>query len=236
MRAATLLVVAALLCSNLLPAGLPRASAATGPAQASGALAPGDLLYSQSPRASGGLLRSSVRVTGRSDGDRWVWDAFTLQADSGITEIHWTGGYDPAGNGSGGPVVRFAIGIYATSKFVNEPDLSGPLVVYSVEGDAGESSGPVLGNVQMYDYAFTLPTPFQVTGGTQYWVQIEAFQGGDLPDWGLTSGAGGDGFYFRRVGGSVNLYQRVSGDAAFALYGVPASGGGSLFLPTVVRG
>jgi hypothetical protein len=131
-------------------------------------------------------------------------------------------------------VVRFTIGIYASSKLVNEPDPAGPLVVYEVTDNAGETLGPVLGNVQMYDYAFTLPEPFPAARGTRYWVQIEALQGGDLPDWGLTSGTGGDGIYFRRVGGSVNLYQRVPGDAAFALYGLSTSGS-QVYLPFLAR-
>ena len=234
-RVAALLVAAAFSLWHLLPDGLSERDALLGPGRAAGASAPNDILYSQSPNSTGGLLRSSVLVSGRSAGDRWVWDAFTLAADSGISDIHWTGGYDPASAGSGGPVVRFTVAIYASSKLVDEPDLSGPLVLYEVEGNAGQATGQVLGGVQMYGYSFALPQSFQAVGGTKYWVQIEAFQSGDLPDWGITAGTGGDGFYFRRVGGSINVYQRVSGDAAFTVYG-SAESGNRLYLPNLARG
>jgi hypothetical protein len=71
----------------------------------------------------------------------------------------------------------------------------------------------------LYDYSFVLPTPFHATGGTKHWVQIEAFQGGAVPDRGLTKGTGGDGTYFRRVVGERNVYETASGDTSFTVLG-----------------
>ncbi len=182
------------------------------------------IVYHQPPRAAGGLLQSSLRDPDGSDTDQWVWDNFTLSSTQAISEIRWSGGHDPARLGSGGPVVNFTLAIYASIPAGTEPDLSGPpLVRYEVGSNAGETAGPVLGGVQMYDYGFILPTPFTAQGGTTYWVQIEAFQSGPSPDWGLTAGSGGDGKYFRRVAGEF-MFQRMTGDASFTLLATRVNG------------
>jgi spore coat protein A, manganese oxidase len=71
----------------------------------------------------------------------------------------------------------------------------------------------------MYDYSFTLPTPFIAQLGVKYWVQIEAFQHG-IPDWSIAAAASGDGRYFRRIAAvGDTYYQLVPGDATFSLIG-----------------
>jgi hypothetical protein len=189
------------------------------------------VVYSQPPNSSGKLLQSSLRDPDGSAIDQWVWDDFTLGWTQTITEVRWRGGYDPARLGSGGPVVDFTLAIYPSNPTGVEPDVAHPpLVHYQLGGNAGETPAQILGGVQTYDYHYTLPVPFQAAAGTKYWVQIEALQGG-VPDWGLSAGTGGDGHYFRKLA-DEGIYQHVSGDAAFTLFGPPAH---VLFLPFLYR-
>ena len=85
----------------------------------------------------------------------------------------------------------------------------------------------------MYDYSFVLPAAFHAVGGTKYWVQIEAYQPGPLPDWGLTKGTGGDGFHFRKVAGETQ-YQTITGDTSFTLIGTQVATL-QLYLPLILR-
>jgi hypothetical protein len=150
--------------------------------------------------------------------DQWAWDGFTLDWTQAITEVQWRGGYDPAWLGSGGAVFNFTVAIYASIPSGSQPDLSQPpLMRHEVGGNANETPAEVLGGVQMYSYRYTLPTPFQAAAQTKYWVQIEAYQHGAAPDWGLSKGTGGDSQYFRRIAGPT--FQIVTGDAAFELLG-----------------
>jgi hypothetical protein len=192
------------------------------------------VLYSQPPSPAGGLILSSLRDPDGSALDQWAWDAFTLTSTRDITEIRWSGGHDPARLGSGGPVANFTVSIYASIPAGTQPDLSGPpLVHYEVGGNAGETAGPVLGGVQMYDYTFVLPAAFQALGGTKYWVRIVAFQPGPLPDWGLTKGTGGDGHYFRKRPGEF-IYETMTGDTSFSLLAAQMNGT-KLYLPLISR-
>jgi len=175
------------------------------------------IVYSQPPIPGGGLYQSSRNG---SDFDRYVWDGFTLPSSHPITEIQWRGGYDPASFGSGGPVLDFAVAIYPSAPGGSQPDvINPPLVHYQTGGNAGETPAGPSGNIAMYDYSFALPTPFQAIGGTKYWVQIEASQGG-IPDWGVAWGTGGDGTHFLGIPVVGDMsYHTVPGDAAFALVG-----------------
>lgn len=176
------------------------------------------VVYSQPPFSGGGLFQSSLRDPDGSAIDQWVWDDFTLGWTQTITEVEWRGGYDPARLGSGGPVVGFTLAIYPTNLTGFEPDVAHPpLEEYQLGDNAGETAAGVLGGVQTYVYRYTLPVPFQAVAGTKYWVQIEALQRGS-PDWGLSKGTGGDGHYFRKLA-DEGIYQRVTGDTAFALLG-----------------
>jgi hypothetical protein len=177
------------------------------------------IVYSQPPSSNGGLLQSSRWDPDGSNYDRYVWDNFTLPSAQQITAIQWRGGYDPSKFGSGGPVIDFKVAIYASIPGGSEPDVvNPPLVDYQTGGKAGETPAGTFGDVAMYDYQYTLPTSFQAASGTTYWVQIEALQHG-LPDWGITSGTGGDGKYFRKYHTGADVFQIIAGDAAFSLLG-----------------
>ncbi len=178
-------------------------------------------IYTQPVDPAGKLLQSSWLDPNGSDYDQYVWDNFTIQTNQSITEIDWSGGYDPAKFGAGGAVLDFSVKIFPSNAAGTQPDVvNGPLVQYQSGGKAGETSiGPV-GGKTMYAYSFSLPTPFMAAAGVKYWVQIEAFQHG-MPDWGIAGGTGGNGGYFRGIaspGGDL-LYQMMSGEAAFTLMG-----------------
>jgi hypothetical protein len=190
------------------PAASPSPARTSAPAPAAG------VIFSQPPGPSGKLLQSSLRDPDGSAIDQWAWDDFALGQTQTISEVRWRGGYDPARLGSGGPVVDFTLAIYPSNLTGSQPDVAHPpLVHYQFGGNAAETPADVSGGVQIYDYHFRLPVPFQAAAGTKYWIQIEAFQHG-VPDWGLSAGMGGGGHYFRKLA-DEGIYQSVTGDAAF---------------------
>jgi hypothetical protein len=179
----------------------------------------GDIIYSQPPDPNGGLLPSSWWDPDGSSSDQYVWDNFAFASTQTITETAWTGGYDPALFGSGGPVLNFVVAIYPSIAAGTQPDINNPLAQYQTGGNAGETPAGTLNGVAMYNYHFALPSPFQAIAGTKYWVQIYAFQHGS-PDWGLTKGTGGDSVHFRKFHAGIgDWYQIVPGDVAFTLRG-----------------
>jgi len=189
-------------------------------AVSSGAVSLDGIIYSQPPGTSGALYHSSRWDPDGSDYDQYVWDNFTLQATQVITEVQWRGGFDPSYFGSGGPVIDFVVEIYPSIAGGLQPDVANPpLVHYHTGGDAGQTPVGSFGGTVLYDYTFTLPASFQAVAGTKYWLQVEALQHG-VPDWGITVGTGGDGWYFRRIAAAGDFYyQLVPGDAAFTLLG-----------------
>jgi hypothetical protein len=183
------------------------------------------LVFSQPPNPDGGLIPSSERVPKGRGTNQWAWENFSFETVQTITEVRWRGAYDPARRGSGGPVRDFKVDIYPSIPVGSEPDVaSGPLIRYEVGGDANETAAEKVGDVQMYDYSYTLEVPFEAAAFTPYWVQIEAIQSGN-PDWALSKGTRGDSQHFRRMlGDSSNIYQYAPGDAALDLL-APGSGG-----------
>lgn len=177
-----------------------------------------NLVYSQPPSPSGGLFQSSWWYPIGTDYDQYVWDDFTLSTARTITKVFWRCGYDPGKFSSGGPVVDFTVSIYASIQAGIQPDVvNPPLVEYRTGGNAGETQAGTFGGIKMYDYTFTLPTPFQAAAGAKYWIQIEASQHG-IPDWGIAAGTGGNGKYFRRIAAAGDIfYQAPPGDTAFSL-------------------
>ena len=180
------------------------------------------IVFVQPHDGSGTLHKSSWYPPDGLDGDAYCWDNFTLASSRAITEVHWRGGYEfhPSGSGQS-PVSDFEVSIYRSIPAGTQPDLGvgGRLVQYFVGGNAGETPAGVFGGVQMFDYAFVLPSPFPATGGTPYWVQVEASQGAVAPsyapDWGFATGTGGNNAHFRKITGGT--YQAPLQDLAFSL-------------------
>jgi hypothetical protein len=186
------------------------------------------LVYSQPPSSDGGLIPSSLRVPEGSGKNQWAWESFSFETTQTINEVRWRGGYDPAWRGSGGPVRNFKVDIYPSIPLGSEPDVAkGPLIRFEVGGNANETPAETVRGVQMYDYSYTLPVPFEAAAFTPYWVQIEAQQAG-TPDWGLSKGTRGDAQHFRRIlGDSSNVYQTATGDVAIDLLTLGSAGDAS---------
>lgn len=197
-------------------------------------------IFTQSIDPSGKLLISSWLDPDGSDNDRYVWDNFILQTTETITEIDWYGGYDPTRSGAGGPVLDFRVSIYPSIAAGTEPAVANPpLVQYLTGGNAGQAPIGMVGGTAMYAYAFGLPVEFIASAGVKYWVQIEAFQQGSIPDWGIAVGTGGDVSHYLResgAGGDIR-YHFASGDAAFTLLGpIPVIEPRTfIYLPVLVR-
>lgn len=190
-------------------------------------------IYTQPPSGSATLFASSRWADIGSDYDQYVWDDFALQSTHVITEVRWRGGYDPAYS-TAGPLSDFTIDIYPSIAAGTQPDVnSPPLAHYQAGGSAGETSAGMVGGTALYDYAFTLPTPFTAVAGTTYWLQIEAIQLG-IPNWGFVEGNGGNGKHFRRTAAAGDVfYTMVPGDTAFSLLG--SSNSSYLYIPMVIE-
>lgn len=176
-------------------------------------------VFSQPPRPAGGLLPSSLNPRDDTATQQWVWESFAFDQVQPITEVRWRGAYDPAARGRGGPVRDFTVEIYASIPVGAEPDVANlPLVHYQVRSNAGETPAGKVGNVDTYDYRFTLPVPFEAAPYTPYWIQIEALQTG-APDWGLVQAENGDAQHFRRrvIGKAANYFQLAPGDPSIEL-------------------
>lgn len=195
-------------------------------------LARAEVAYAQAPNPSGGQYKSAWYAPDGLDNDEYVWDAFTLASATAITEVQWRGAYTNYLSGAGqSPVYDFTVAIFASIPGGFQPDIvSPPLARYHTNGNAGETPAGSAGGVAMYDYHFTLPSPFQAAAGTKYWIQIIAYQGvtptyGWPPDWSIARAASGDGSHFRRVGGTGGSYTSISGDCTFTLFtsGAPSA-------------
>jgi hypothetical protein len=182
------------------------------------------VVYDQPASTAGGRYKSSCYAPDGLDGDEYAWDNFTLASSAAISEIHWRGCYSNYLSGAGkAPVYAFTVSIYRSIAAGSQPDLGtgGRLARYTTNSNAGETLSGIIAGVQIYDYAYTLTTPFQAAGGTKYWIQIEASQGvtpiyGWPPDWSLCAATGGDNIHFRGITGGN--YAMISGDLAFSLY------------------
>ncbi|MFO0826750.1 MAG: hypothetical protein U0572_01265 [Phycisphaerales bacterium] len=180
------------------------------------ASAAAETVYQQPPKPNGPFYQSARWGENGSDYDKYVWDSFQLATTRSITEVHWRGGY----NGAVAPIDGFEVNIYKSIPAGSQPDLGGPpLVHYFFNGNAGETPAGSAGGIAVYDYHVTLPTAFQATGGTKYWVEILAWQNG-FPFWSLQAGDGGNGSHFEFWEGAA-MYFSISGDTSFSLVAAP---------------
>ncbi|MFO0830402.1 MAG: hypothetical protein U0637_01035 [Phycisphaerales bacterium] len=183
------------------------------------------LVFEQPPNPAGGHSKSAWYPPDGLDGDEYAWESFVLPANTAVTEVHWRGCYTNYLSGAGtSPVFNFTVAIYRSIAGDSQPDLGagGRLVRYYTNNNAGETPAGSAGGVAMYDYAFTLPAPFQATAGAKYWLQIVAHQGLTPtyywpPDWSFSHATGGNGLHFRYITGG-GQYQSVPGDLAFSLW------------------
>jgi Divergent InlB B-repeat domain len=173
---------------------------------------------------SGTLHHSSRYQANGTDYDQYVWDSFSVTDAQAVTEIRWRGGYIPDWSYWAGQITNFRVCIYASLPGLSQPIL-GPgyphtpatLMAYDTGDKAGETSAGVFGGVEMFDYHFTLPTPFQAAANTVYWVQIEADFINGIPSWGFANGSP-NGSHFRRIPNQADYYFQIApGNAAFSV-------------------
>lgn len=181
------------------------------------------IVFEQPHAGTGTLHKSSWYPPDGLDGDAYCWDSFSLASNTAITEVHWRGGYEYHASGSGQAAISaFEVSIYRSIGGNSQPDLGagGRLVRYNVSGNAGETAAGTFGGVALFNYGYTLPSPFQATGGAVYWVRIVASQGIAppfyAPDWGLAVGTGGNNAHFRYITGGT--YQNITNDLTFSLH------------------
>lgn len=187
------------------------------------------VVFEQPHNGGGTLNKSAWYPPDGLDGDAYCWDSFSVASNTAITEVHWRGGYEyhPSGTGHGA-ISSFEVSIWRSIGGNSQPDLGagGRLVRYTVSGTAGETAAGTFGGMALFDYGYTLPSPFQATGGAVYWVRIVAAQGivapSYAPDWGLATGTGGNGAHFRYITGGN--YQMPGNDLAFYLAASGAPG------------
>lgn len=182
------------------------------------------VVFEQPHDGSGTLHQSSRYQANGTDYDQFVWDAFSVPTAQAVTEIRWRGGYNPGWAYWDGQIANFHVSIYASTPGLSQPDLGAgyphtpaTLIAYDTGNQAGETSAGLFGGVQMFDYHFTLPTVFQATANTVYWVQIEAEFVGGIPSWGFAN-ATPNGSHFRRIPNQADYYfQNAPGNAAFSI-------------------
>jgi hypothetical protein len=190
------------------------------------------MVFEQPPDPAGGVLISSWYFPDGTDYDMYVYDSFQLASSQPITEVRWRGGYQYTGYGL---LNNFSITFYESIAGGSQPHCGLPgdgdifLATYEVGGTAGETPAGVYGGIQMYDYHYALPQPFQAAAGVKYWIRIEGYTAG-LPFWGIAVGTGGNNQHFRYMTGA-HQFSFGQHDAAFSLH---TTGGATYQIATSV--
>lgn len=159
-------------------------------------------IYSQTPAPAGGGYLSSTYSNGGSNVEEFVWDSFSVPTTQTLREIQWRG------TRSGPEPVDFQISI-------NTIAMPGG-TVWHTNGTASETPS---GTPGVYDYKFTLPAGFVLTGGQGYWLQIIGMVDNYYPYWQWSSSSGGNGTHYAQVPAVTGDYRYVvtAGDVSFSL-------------------
>ncbi len=179
-------------------------------ASAAASLCSADLLYNQSFDGSGGAYSSQDDTTGGNGNFATAYDNFTLPSLSSVATVSWVGEYF---NGTIAPISGFTLQFYSDNAGI--PGAS----VYStfIAGTANETDigGTGLGD-EAYSYSANLGTAFTALGGVQYWLSIVPDLGFP-PQWGWSTGTGGDGASYQVFLGTGAA---KTGDLTFELDGL----------------
>lgn len=158
------------------------------------------IIYGQSAAAGTNGSLSSTTANGGSNLEEFVWDSFSTPTTRTLREIQWRGLRSTA-------PVDFKISI-------NTIAIPGG-TVWNTGNAATETPTAIPG---VYDYKFTLPAGFVLTGGQGYWLQIIGLQAG-WPEWQWSAGSGGNGSHLAQVPAVTGDYRFINapGDMAFTL-------------------
>jgi hypothetical protein len=179
-------------------------------------------LFSRPSDGTGNIIKSSWVDPNGTDSDMYAYDSFELAADASITKVSWQGGYFAPANY--GKATNFTVTFYASLAGGSQPQVVNPqlpetyLAMYDVQGNAGETVAATISGTTIYNYEYVLPTPFQASANTKYWIRIEASMT-TFPGWGITSGlgSGADGQYYNFSVLSASFRMIATGDLAFTL-------------------
>ena len=160
------------------------------------------IIYQQAPSAGSAGYLSSTYNNGGSNLEEFVWDSFSTATTQTLREIQWRG------TRSGPAPTDFQISI-------NTIAIPGG-TVWHTNSAASETATATPG---VYDYKFTLPAGFVLTGGQGYWLQVIGLVGNYYPYWQWSAGTGGNGSHIAQVPAVTGDYRYISasGDTAFTL-------------------
>jgi hypothetical protein len=142
-----------------------------------------------------------------------VYDNFSVNSNV-IDSVHWVGAYFNPPNQ--GPITGWTVDLYADAG--GQPGAL--LLTHSEAGTAGETFLGNFGGFPTYEY-WVMGLTWNVTPGTQYWLSVYPDLGFP-PQWGWSSGTGGDGISYQDFFGARS---QLAADMAFALDG---QGGGEI--------
>jgi hypothetical protein len=169
-----------------------------------------DILYNQAFNGAGGYWATQNDTSGGNGNFATVYDNFTLAGDGNVTDLSWTGVYFNPPTPS--PMAGFTIQFYSDNAGIPGASLFSTYVT----GTANETDLGSFGGIETFGYSGNLGTAFGATGNTQYWISIVPDLGFP-PQWGWSTGTGGDGASYQVFFGTG--YVRAS-DEAFTLSGV----------------
>ena len=137
-----------------------------------------------------------------------VYDNFTLGSTNTVTNVQFTGEYfNPPQQG---PITGFTVNFYADA--AGQP---GALLQSThVNGTGGETFLCNCGGFPTFTYSINI-AGFTANAGTQYWLDVYPDLGFP-PQWGWSSGTGGDGISYQDFFGSRS---QLAADMAFTLNG-----------------
>lgn len=160
------------------------------------------IIYQQLPNAGASGYLSSTYSNGGSNVEEMVWDSFSTATTKTLREIQWRG-------------VRFGPEPVDFQISINTIAIAGG-TVWHTNGIASETATATPG---VFDYKFTLPAGFVLTGGQGYWLQIVGLVDNYYPYWQWSAGTGGNGSHYAQVPAITGDYRYIvtAGDVAFTL-------------------
>jgi hypothetical protein len=174
-------------------------------------------LYCQEFDGTGNAFASQNDTTGGNGNFATVYDNFTLGTAATVDSLHWEGEYfNPPNQGQ---ITAWTVTIWSD----NGGQPGAPLQVTHVDGTANETFDGIFNGFPAYTYSVS-GLGFSADAGVQYWIS-EVPDLGFPPQWGNSSGTGGDGVAFQDFFGTRT---QLAADMAFALdggnVGVPEPG------------
>ena len=175
------------------------------------------IIYSQ---AFIGTSTNNSYVTSAINGtdlDQWTYNAFTPTHSGTVSSINWQGQIQPTASIFDN-TNEFVIKVYESPNNPNTLNINTKVIAsITIPGNAGQTS---IAN-GLYNFNVNAFTPFAITAGTQYWMNIYASDGMAYANWGWANGSGGTGITQDRVSGRApGQWQDVqAGARAFSLNG-----------------